>query len=81
MHWFFDPHFVVDKKALTQWIVNYFSDSTKPATVNDALKGATPVIITDRTPIILQNEGHSRTIIGFQRLKNNNVDLLMFDPT
>lgn len=47
---------------------------------NDALRGASPVTCTDRIPIILQHQGHSRTIIGYEVSKTGLVNLLMFDP-
>ena len=48
--------------------------------VNDALRGASPVIVTDRMPLILQHDGHSRTIVGYEKLKNGTTNLLCFDP-
>jgi len=39
-----------------------------------------PVIISPRMPIILQHNGHSRTIIGYEMTRNNSVNLLIFDP-
>ncbi|KAG6832715.1 hypothetical protein H0H92_012287 [Tricholoma furcatifolium] len=65
------------------WIVNYFSpkpDHNKSASINDALRGASPVVITDRMPIILQHQGHSRTIVGYEINKTNKIKLLTFDP-
>lgn len=62
--------------------MEYFAaESDKQSTVNDALRGATPVVVTDKMPFILQHQGHSRTIIGFERRKDGTISLLMFDPT
>jgi len=41
---------------------------------------ATPVVITDRMPLILQHQGHSRTIIGYEVAKDGGTTLLTFDP-
>lgn len=38
------------------------------------------VIVSDRMPIILQHNGHSRTIVGYELTKNNTINLLIFDP-
>ncbi|KAG6874304.1 hypothetical protein C0995_001529 [Termitomyces sp. Mi166 len=66
------------------WIVNYFSpksDSSKSLSINDALRGASPIVVTDRMPIILQHQGHSRTIVGYEVTKTGKIKLLMFDPS
>ncbi|CAL1704281.1 unnamed protein product [Somion occarium] len=69
-------------EPLLNWVVEYFAaESDKQSTVNDALRGATPVVVTDKMPFILQHQGHSRTIIGFERRKDGTISLLMFDPT
>lgn len=85
----------VDKSAeiVTKWIVDYFDPldsstskhlasvlTSEKKTVGDALRGASPVKITDRMPLILQHQGHSRTIVGYEMMKNGNVNLLTFDP-
>lgn len=69
---------------MKDWIVNYFSPKTYSAesvSVNDALRGASPVVVTDRMPIILQHRGHSRTIVGYEVTKTGEIELLMFDPS
>lgn len=38
------------------------------------------VIVSDRMPIILQHNGHSRTIVGYELTRNNTINLLIFDP-
>lgn len=50
-------------------------------TVGEALRGASPVVVTDRMPLVLQHQGHSRTIVGFEKLKSGSVNLLCFDPS
>ncbi|EGN96104.1 hypothetical protein SERLA73DRAFT_185648 [Serpula lacrymans var. lacrymans S7.3] len=69
--------------ALTNWVVEYFSPQSqrKSNTVDDILRGASPVIATDRMPLILQHDGHSRTIVGYELTKNGTVNLLIFDPS
>ena len=78
---------------LLEWIENYFSSNSTSSkhdllstenpikTVKEALHGASPVMITDRMPLILQHSGHSRTVIGFEKSKNGDINLLIFDPS
>lgn len=69
-----------DVGPMIQWIVDYFTqDVPKSTNVNDALKAASPVVITDKMPIVLQHSGHSRTIVGYERV-GNKIQLLTFDP-
>ncbi|KAI9064277.1 DUF1671-domain-containing protein [Trametes sanguinea] len=71
-------------EPLLQWIYDYFSGGDpqpKSTTVGEALKGARPVIVTDKLPIILQHQGHSRTIVGCEKVKNGTITLLTFDPS
>ncbi|KAI0670529.1 peptidase family C78-domain-containing protein [Trametes maxima] len=70
-------------EPLLQWISDYFSGGdkqSKSATVEQALRGASPVVVTNRMPIILQHEGHSRTIVGCELVKDGIINLLTFDP-
>ncbi|GJJ11985.1 hypothetical protein Clacol_006223 [Clathrus columnatus] len=69
-------------EAVIEWIVNYFSpprETKQPADAFDALK-STPVVITERMPIILQHAGHSRTVVGYEVNKKGETNLLVFDP-
>jgi len=68
---------------MIDWIVDYFSppSSIKQSTVTDVLRGASPVITTDKMPLILQYDGHSQTIIGYEVAKNGDKNLLIFDPS
>ncbi|KAK7440218.1 hypothetical protein VKT23_017160 [Stygiomarasmius scandens] len=70
---------------LINWIIQYFDkhlkgSTTAGASAFDALKGASPVQCTPCMPVIVQNNGHSRTVVGYERTKNNAVNLLVFDP-
>ena len=49
--------------------------------MNDALRSASPIVVTERLPIILQHEGHSRTVVGYERLDKGPINLFMFDPS
>jgi hypothetical protein len=73
----------LDFAAVTNWVVNYFTPRglSRSDTVNEALRGASAVVVTDKMPFILQHDGHSRTIIGYEILKSGVVDLLTFDPS
>ena len=33
-----------------------------------------------RPPLFLQHQGHSRTVVGYEKLRNGNINLLVFDP-
>jgi len=78
---------------LTDWVVEYFSQphgavdtnnvvqNPQPKTAYDVLRGASPVTVTSRMPLILQHAGHSRTIVGYEVSKNGLVNLLVFDPS
>ncbi|XP_069091458.1 zinc finger-containing ubiquitin peptidase 1 isoform X2 [Pleurodeles waltl] len=55
---------------LFQWVLNYFSSD------GDCQK----VICTSKSPIYLQHQGHSRTIVGIEEKKNGAHCLLVFDP-
>ncbi|CDO70753.1 hypothetical protein BN946_scf184798.g68 [Trametes cinnabarina] len=71
-------------EPLLQWIYNYFAagdPQPKSTTVGEALRGAQAVTVTDKLPIILQHQGHSRTIVGCERVKNGAINLLTFDPS
>ena len=72
-------------EPLLQWISHYFSgDSPQTKTTNtvdEALRGARPIIVTDKLPIVLQHNGHSRTIVGYERGKGGVISLLTFDPS
>jgi Peptidase family C78 len=63
-------------------MIKYFDPPTKDSsTVHDVLRGVQTVNITDRMPVILQHEGHSRTIVGYEMTKNGRINLLAFDPS
>lgn len=86
------PHVSQSADAVVQWIVTYFTEASRDAqqlrlqagvktSVDEALRGASPVMLTDRMPLVLQHKGHSRTIVGFERTKDGSVNLLCFDPS
>ena len=59
--------------------MDYYSSNARPKNVNQALYRASAVTVTDRMPFILQHDGHSRTIVGYEIMRGS-TDLLMFDP-
>uniref|UniRef100_D8PVW8 UFSP1/2/DUB catalytic domain-containing protein n=1 Tax=Schizophyllum commune (strain H4-8 / FGSC 9210) TaxID=578458 RepID=D8PVW8_SCHCM len=67
-----------------QWIMQYFDppNSPRPAAtdVNTALMNSSPIVSTDRMPIILQYNGHSQTIVGYEQMRDGRVNLLTLDP-
>ncbi|KAK7049209.1 hypothetical protein VNI00_005810 [Paramarasmius palmivorus] len=73
-----------DIRPLTQWIVQYFdkySKSNTKNTFNSVLFGATPVQCVPCMPLILQNDGHSRLVVGYEMVKGGAVHFLVFDPS
>ncbi|KAG2366844.1 peptidase family C78-domain-containing protein [Suillus spraguei] len=54
---------------------------SKQGTVTDILRGASPVITTDKMPLVLQFNGHSQTIVGYEISRNGDANLLVFDPS
>lgn len=50
-----------------------------PKNAFDALKGSNAVLCTEKMPFILQHEGHSRLIVGYEIDKHGKVNLLTFD--
>lgn len=77
------PNTCIGFKVVTDWIVEYFTPKSTPKTpvsVNEALLGASPIVVTDKMPLILQHNGHSRTIVGYEISSKGHVKLLTFDP-
>ncbi|KAI0340493.1 DUF1671-domain-containing protein [Trametopsis cervina] len=69
-------------ELLIDWIIDYFGQGeARHNDINQALLGASPVVITDRLPLVLQHAGHSRTVVGFERRRDGTINLLMFDPS
>uniref|UniRef100_A0A0W0GCI5 UFSP1/2/DUB catalytic domain-containing protein n=2 Tax=Moniliophthora roreri TaxID=221103 RepID=A0A0W0GCI5_MONRR len=73
-----------DIRPLTRWIVQYFdkySKSNSNSTFNTVLLGATPVQSVPCMPLVLQNDGHSRLVVGYEMSKGGVIHLLIFDPS
>ncbi|KAJ7582586.1 peptidase family C78-domain-containing protein, partial [Mycena floridula] len=66
-------------KPLIDWIVRYFA--TPAVSHVNGLVGASPVVVTDHMPLILQHQGHSRLVVGYEIVKNGNINLLVFEST
>lgn len=71
-------------KAVVDWVVDYFTVCNKSgsshANALDVLRGASPVVVTDKMPLVLQHNGHSQTIIGYE-ISKQGTNLLVFDPS
>ncbi|KAF8558484.1 hypothetical protein OG21DRAFT_1481466 [Imleria badia] len=65
--------------TLTEWVVNYFTE--KHGDVNKILRAESPVVATGKMPVIMQYDGHSVTIVGYELAKNGKYNLLVFDPS
>ena len=65
-----------------KWVVDYFTPKhtiDRPTNIFESLTNS-PVTITNKMPLILQHDGHSRTIIGYEIDGRGITNLLMFDP-
>ncbi|KAF8969883.1 peptidase family C78-domain-containing protein [Flammula alnicola] len=70
------------REILINWVVNYFTpkkSQDNPANLFESLK-ISPVTSTDKMPLILQHDGHSRTVVGYEVDRNGITNLLVFDP-
>lgn len=69
-------------QILTDWIVKYFSPPKSDPKPDNAFSSITvsPIVVTDKMPIILQHDGHSRTVVGYEMDRHGAVNLLVFDP-
>ena len=81
--WHLDANASLGVQPLTGWTVNYFTpqpaSSSSSKNAFDALKGSNAVVSTEKMPFILQHEGHSRLIVGYEIDKLGKVNLLTFD--
>lgn len=77
-----EHRFPLDVTPLLEWIKRYFDTQSEdhPTSVQERWRAATPVVISERMPLILQHPGHSRTIIGYEIAKDGRTTLLTFDP-
>jgi Peptidase family C78 len=75
--------------ALTRWILEYFepvadgsSGINGKRSAFEALteSGGSVVRTTDKMPLYLQHQGHSRTVVGIEVARNGEMYLLVFDP-
>ncbi|KAF8906000.1 peptidase family C78-domain-containing protein [Gymnopilus junonius] len=68
--------------VVINWVVKYFTPEQiieKPMNAFESLE-TSPVINTDKPPLILQHDGHSKTVVGYEVDKNGMTSLLVFDP-
>ena len=61
-------------------LIKYVEDYFKCSKPQDSDSSTPSCRISDRPPLYFQHSGHSRTIIGIERLKSTKVNLLLFDP-
>ncbi|KAG8952651.1 hypothetical protein FRC04_004013 [Tulasnella sp. 424] len=76
--------------ALIHWVVEYFSSSSSspsqapPPSASQASsqeeRHGPQIIMSNHMPIVLQHNGHSRTIVGYELTKYGVTNLLIFDP-
>nr|XP_018260977.1 uncharacterized protein I303_06694 [Kwoniella dejecticola CBS 10117]OBR83135.1 hypothetical protein I303_06694 [Kwoniella dejecticola CBS 10117] len=79
--------------ALQKWVIAYFgptgySPNIYPKSAFDVMMRTSEsgvgrgevVRVSQKFPLILQHNGHSRTIIGFEENARGDVNLLLFDP-
>ncbi|KAI0028638.1 peptidase family C78-domain-containing protein [Vararia minispora EC-137] len=72
-----------DTEPLIDWISDYFSppDQHEHSSFRGIWKDASAVTQTDRLPLVLQHNGHSRTIVGYEINRKGQIVLLVFDPS
>lgn len=76
------------QQALTEWVFAHFqvalpgSDGRQTNAFDRLMtsKGSCIRIARDKMPLYLQHQGHSRTIVGVEVTKAQEVNLLLFDP-
>ncbi|KAI8885149.1 DUF1671-domain-containing protein [Backusella circina FSU 941] len=59
---------------MMDWIESYFTSDVK------RVENEKNVYITDKPPLYLQHQGHSRTVVGIEVLHTGKKNLIMFDP-
>ncbi|KAJ2356578.1 hypothetical protein GGF43_001985 [Coemansia sp. RSA 2618] len=64
--------------ALFEWIVEYFTSGITDDPADDAASSQR-VRFTDKHPLYLQHQGHSRTVVGVE-LADSGTNVLIFDP-
>ncbi|KAI9282328.1 peptidase family C78-domain-containing protein [Sporodiniella umbellata] len=60
-------------KDMLDWIQSYFTSNVRT-------EKNKKVYATQRPPLYLQHQGHSRTIVGIELLKTGRRNLILFDP-
>jgi hypothetical protein len=58
---------------LMEYVENYFQSGVEDPTQH--------IRTTNLPPLYFQHDGHSLTIIGFEKLKNGTKQLIVFDPS
>lgn len=74
--------YLIGIDQMIKWIVDHFTPEQtidKPTNIFESLSKS-PVTITNKMPLILQHNGHSRTIIGYEVDGRGITNLLTFDP-
>ncbi|KAF9532353.1 peptidase family C78-domain-containing protein [Crepidotus variabilis] len=69
-------------EAVIKWVVEYFTPKDANQNSNNAFQRMRmpTVQTTEKIPIILQHNGHSRTIVGYDVDSRGLTSLLTFDP-
>uniref|UniRef100_A0A0D9VB57 UFSP1/2/DUB catalytic domain-containing protein n=1 Tax=Leersia perrieri TaxID=77586 RepID=A0A0D9VB57_9ORYZ len=68
------------QQVLVDWVWNYFASKH-----SDKLGNSRRVVVSDKTPLYFQHQGHSRTIVGIQKQhgqcgNQDRYTLLILDP-
>ncbi|KZV85094.1 DUF1671-domain-containing protein [Exidia glandulosa HHB12029] len=74
----------VAPQVILKWVRDYFDPQAEKSSIGnavDAIKGASPVVITKKMPLVLQHAGHSRTIVGIEVNRAGDTNLLIYDPS
>jgi len=74
------PEHHVAESLLLDYAENYFQSGIPHHDPSQPYSNYHHVRVTNLPPLYFQHRGHSLTIIGFERLKSGDRQLLMFDP-
>ena len=66
---------------LFDWVCDYFSSKSGAVTTTTSAMNISLSASNCRPPLYLQHQGHSRTIVGVERLSKGSMKLLILDPS
>ena len=76
-----DDDVTINHKHMVNWVWNYFLDGAHKESPSQ------PLMLSYRSPLYFQHQGHSRTIVGIERRrkgdssKGETINLIVLDPS